>query len=341
MHLSHLFPLLAILQLLSPASAIYHPPGEEPAEGDPQKPRPTFKGTLHDFIDNNGILHTDNPDEETVIAVGDFHGDLKSTLRVLSMAGIVDDKGNWAAPPHTTLVQTGDVVDRGDDTIALYALLGNLTEQAKEKQGKVIRTLGNHEVMNMAMDWRYVTEGDVETFGSAKSRQLAFSENGWIGSVLRKIPIVAKVGDTIFTHGGVMPKWADLGLDEINDLAFKGLAKKDWRSPVFGSDGPLWYRGYAQDPEGKVCGKLVNALLALKAKRMVMGHTPQLTGKILSRCNHMALIVDVGISSYYGGNCAALKIKGERVTALYCDHEPEDMTPSKKYGRNNAMQWKE
>ncbi|KAI8833897.1 Metallo-dependent phosphatase-like protein, partial [Chytridium lagenaria] len=266
-----------------------------------------------------------------VIAIGDFHGDLPNTLRVLRMAKLIDDSSNWIAKPNTILVQTGDIVDRGDATIPLYELMRNLTDQAAAAGSKVVRTLGNHEVMNMAMDWRYVTPGDVKSFGGAKQRQVAFSKDGWIGKELRALPVVALEEGTVFVHGGVTMKWAEKGIQGINDAAKKAMDKGDWYADVFGGEGVLWYRGYAMEHEGEVCGKLVKALYELKAKRMVMGHTPQLNGRILSRCNHMALIVDVGISSYYGGNCAALEIVGDRVTALYCDGEPQDLTPSKRY----------
>ena len=60
----------------------------------------------------------------------------------------------------------------------------------------------------------------------------------------------------------------------------------------------------------------------------------QLNGKILSRCNGQVLVADVGISSVYGGNCAALEIVGDRLTALYCGKNDEqvrvDVTPKAK-----------
>ncbi|KAJ3110470.1 hypothetical protein HDU96_006601 [Phlyctochytrium bullatum] len=271
------------------------------------------------------------PPGTQVIAVGDLHGDFKNTVRVLQMAGIIDKNLAWAAPAGTTFVQTGDVVDRGDDTILLYQLLANLTAQAPAKGGKVVRTLGNHELMNMGGDWRYVTDGDIKTFGSRKKRAEAFAPTGWIGKQLMELPVVAQVDDTIFVHGGVHPMWKDLGIDGINEAAKQSMLNgKFFDNGVLGGEGVLWYRGYAQEHEGFVCGKLVNTLIALRAKRMVMGHTPQMNGRILSRCNHMALIVDVGISSAYGGNCAALKIEGERVTGIYCDREHDNFTPSKK-----------
>jgi hypothetical protein len=43
-------------------------------------------------------------------------------------------------------VQTGDIVDRGRDTIALYRLFDTLRVQAQDSGGEVISLLGNHEV---------------------------------------------------------------------------------------------------------------------------------------------------------------------------------------------------
>lgn len=109
-----------------------------------------------------------------------------------------------------------------------------------------------------------------------------------------------------------------------------------YKTELFGADGPLWYRGYAQDDERVVCKVLDDALKLLKvrlycscphrldrlssdsqAERMVIGHTPQLTGKILSRCSSRVFVIDVGISKVYGGNRAALEIVGGRVEAIY------------------------
>lgn len=57
----------------------------------------------------------------------------------------MDHRGQWVGKT-ATLVQTGDIVDRGKDTIALYALMDNLRAQARKDGGEVISLLGNHEV---------------------------------------------------------------------------------------------------------------------------------------------------------------------------------------------------
>jgi 3',5'-cyclic AMP phosphodiesterase CpdA len=80
-----------------------------------------------------------------LIQCADLHGDLANALSVLRSASLVDLRGQWIGKT-ATLVQTGDIVDRGKDTIALYALMDTLRAQAKKDGGEVISLLGNHEV---------------------------------------------------------------------------------------------------------------------------------------------------------------------------------------------------
>jgi hypothetical protein len=77
--------------------------------------------------------------------------------------------------------ETGDIVDRGRDTIAIYRLMEDLREQAEASKGRVVSLLGNHEYMNAMGDWRYVTKEDIVTFGGERARQIAMSSDGWIG----------------------------------------------------------------------------------------------------------------------------------------------------------------
>lgn len=47
-----------------------------------------------------------------VLALADLHGDLEQTERALQLTGAIGPDGRWAAG-GCTLVQTGDLVDRG------------------------------------------------------------------------------------------------------------------------------------------------------------------------------------------------------------------------------------
>ncbi|XP_008457326.2 shewanella-like protein phosphatase 1 isoform X2 [Cucumis melo] len=95
-----------------------------------------------------------------IVAVGDLHGDLKQTRLALEMAGVLgsDTRNLWTGG-QTVLVQLGDILDRGEDEIAILSLLRSLDVQARAQGGAVFQVNGNHETMNVEGDFRYVDSG--------------------------------------------------------------------------------------------------------------------------------------------------------------------------------------
>lgn len=85
---------------------------------------------------------------ERVIAVGDIHGDYDNFVKILKKAGLVDDTLKWSGG-KTHLVQTGDVMDRGDDPKDVFDLIKRLESEAMEAGGRVHMLIGNHEEMNI------------------------------------------------------------------------------------------------------------------------------------------------------------------------------------------------
>ncbi|KAF8150019.1 Metallo-dependent phosphatase-like protein [Crassisporium funariophilum] len=113
-----------------------------------------------------------------IVAVGDLHGDLPNARRVLQFSSVVDERGHWSGDVDF-FVQTGDIIDRGDDTIALFGWMDMLRAQAKQAGGTVLSHLGNHEWMNAIGKYVYPTE--IETFGGVAARQKMIS-TGIIGT---------------------------------------------------------------------------------------------------------------------------------------------------------------
>ncbi|GLT80712.1 hypothetical protein SLA2020_521370 [Shorea laevis] len=95
-----------------------------------------------------------------IIAVGDLHGDLDQARRALQIGGVLssDAEDLWTGE-DTVLIQLGDVLDRGEDEIAILSLLRSLDIQAKAKGGAVFQINGNHETMNVEGDFRFVEPG--------------------------------------------------------------------------------------------------------------------------------------------------------------------------------------
>jgi len=276
-----------------------------------------------------GISHANphiNPEISTsrVVAIGDLHGDLEQALDVLRLAGLVDASGRWSGG-EAVLVQTGDLTDRGPNSRTTMDLVRRLQGEAREAGGKVIPLLGNHEVMNTQGDWRYVHPQDIAEFGSTQQRQYALSAKGDYGKWLASLDAVVKVEGTIFAHGGVKPEVARLGLETINNGVRNEMFSGDRR--LTAGEGPLWFRGFVQAPEETACPLLEESLRLLEAKRMVVGHTTQRQGRILSRCDGKLNVIDIGISDHYGGNVGFWESVNGDARAVYLNQRTDLKDP--------------
>ncbi|RKP05463.1 Metallo-dependent phosphatase-like protein [Thamnocephalis sphaerospora] len=280
----------------------------------------------HEDPNSQTFRKTSELAKRRIVAVGDLHGDMDSALSVLRMARVIDNSGRWSGGSNTVLVQTGNIIDYGPDTKDLLTFFAQLVQEANRAGGRVIQLLGNHEIMNMAHDLRFVRERSDE-FLSPESRATTFSSTGYLGFRLSNLPVVRQINDTVFVHGGITLRWADNDIQVINQYAKAQLdsyiKRKDTgtaaRYPfVLDESSPIHYDGYLEDPERVACEALQRVLLAMGVKRMVVGHTLQESGKIYSRCNGRLLAINTGISRAIQGKHSALEIlPGNSINAIY------------------------
>jgi hypothetical protein len=104
------------------------------------------------------------------------HGAYDSLLTILRAADLVDGAGHWAGG-DSVLVQTGDILDRGDEVDRVLDLLQRLQGEAPATGGRVAVLLGNHEQMNLLSDFRDVSAGAFAAFADAESP--ARRERAW------------------------------------------------------------------------------------------------------------------------------------------------------------------
>lgn len=272
------------------------------------------------------------PPAPRIVAIGDLHGDLNATRRALRLAGAIDARDRWVGG-NLVLVQTGDQLDRGDDEQAILDLFARLATEAAEAGGAVHALNGNHELMNAALDLRYVTPGGFADFRDAvdydradpglaghadslRARIAAFRPGGPYARLLARRNVVLIVGDNVFVHGGVLPEHVAYGLERSNAEVRAWLEGEGPRPEVVLARGSLiWTRNYSDDPDEADCATLQQVLEALSAKRMIVGHTIQEDG-IRSFCDGRVWCIDVGMSAYYGGEAAVLEIVGDSLRAL-------------------------
>jgi len=110
-------------------------------------------------------------DRQRVIAIGDVHGGYSEFTAILQRVGLIDAGFEWTGG-SATLVQIGDVMDRGAQARACLDLLIKLKQRAVKARGKVIPLIGNHEAMNLMHDLRYVTPDIYKTFSTNASEEV-------------------------------------------------------------------------------------------------------------------------------------------------------------------------
>ena len=297
-----------------------------------REPAPVLTSTSSAAAASVGSLGIAKPAPERIVAIGDLHGDLDATRRAFRLAGAIDADDAWVGG-KLVVVQTGDLVDRGDGDRKIIDLTEKLKKDAKAAGGEFLAMIGNHEIMNAQADFRYVTPGGFGAFSDVPSRPdmpperapsaeqrgraSAFFPGGPYAKILADRPAIARVGDTIFVHGGVLPKHVRSGLDTINTQTREWLLGERRKLPkeIEAEDGPLWTRMYSAAPGKEECATLVETLSLLNAKRLVMGHTPQ-KPDINPACDEKAWRIDTGMSKYYAGNVEVLELRGDQVKVL-------------------------
>ena len=103
-----------------------------------------------------------------VVAIGDIHGAYDNLISILHKAELIDRRDRWSGG-DATLVQTGDFIDRGADSVKVARYLRKLQKQAEKDGGQVIVLLGNHEVLNLIGDLRYVTRDILSAYVDSRS----------------------------------------------------------------------------------------------------------------------------------------------------------------------------
>ena len=216
----------------------------------------------------------------------------------------------------------GDIFDgkRGDhdmfedNEVEIYNFLIGLKHKAQETQGNVFILVGNHELMNFNKDYRYVQDVSMtkclrEKEGkfsfkrenkSCNDRNKLFSipEGPLAKSMYKYVYGIIRIGDFVFCHGGVSLDLAKKYTITQMNIVFKKYLKNKHISSfdkIYGSNGITWFRGYTNNNN---CSEFHKTLKVLKAKKMVVGHTPQSDG-ITNYCmmqNKSLLAVDVGLS---------------------------------------------
>jgi hypothetical protein len=248
-----------------------------------------------------------------LFVVSDIEGEFVPFRKMLLANGVMDQNYGWTfGQGH--LVICGDLFDRGKQVVEYLWLLYKLEGEAKAQGGYVHVILGNHDIMNLGGDFRYVQP---KYFESAKTMGLEYKQlyaaNTELGRWLRTKNIVEKIGDILFLHAGISEDVNKVGMSAqaLNDSSrlYYGYSIDSLPESVYryfgGDNSPFWYRGYFLAPRASL-GQVDSTLTLFGVKQIIVGHTilkdvtPLYAGKVIG--------IDV---NEHEGNSQALLIEDD------------------------------
>lgn len=289
-----------------------------------------LSGVLLGLLSGGEPVRAQPSEPGRVVAIGDIHADIGALRRAFQLAGATNASDEWIGGT-LTIVQLGDLIGRGDEERQVLDYVFEMQHKAAAAGGAVHALIGNHEVFGGRVDNQAVGPNPFPAWEEvdglrrddprllhlpphARARGAALMAGGPYARRIAAFPVVLKIGDTVFVHGGVVPRWARYGIERINHEVrqwLMGLAPEpDAALGVDDGDRVMWTRQFSANVGAADCAVLEESLRILGARRMVVAHTVH--AEITARCDGRVWAVDVGMSRAYGGQVQVLEIVNNR-----------------------------
>jgi Calcineurin-like phosphoesterase len=268
------------------------------------------------------------PAAKRIIVIGDVHGDSERVLQALQAARVISPTLEWiASPPETIVVQMGDQIDSANrftdpnikadweihPDVKLMELMDDLDIIARQKGGRVLSLVGNHELMNIAGEFAYVSEHSLQNSGGPEGRRMDFLPGGKYHSMLLKRYVILKIGNFLFCHAGVLPSHLNIAGENIHEFntAFWAFMQRQTLPPkqeaiineaILPINGCLWTRKYAElmmtEQKAALLMNLSIVLRTTQCVTMFVGHSTM--ENITVTGNGGLVFTDAGFSRSYG-----------------------------------------
>ncbi len=136
--------------------------------------------------------------------------------------------------------------------------------------------------------------------GYVEHRQ-AWAVSGRYGRWIADHESIIRINDTLFMHGGLGPSFASAERDAMNDAvraALRGAPSAAFPDILTNAEGPLWYRGLAQNPEASEAANVQNLLGRHHVSRIVIGHT-KAASTVFPRFGGHIVLADIAVPTGY------------------------------------------
>jgi hypothetical protein len=254
------------------------------------------------------------------VAIGDVHGELRGFQAILLAEKLINSEGHWLGG-ETTLLQIGDIVDRGPFSFQTFEFIRNLQMAAEKAGGRVIRLFGNHELLMLQGNFFFCNFQGPEKLAEEIREEIlngkiqtAFA---WEGRLYTHAGLRFQIFEEIQKHLSLPPQLTHKHYEKLakhlNQAVLECLRVRDFSHPLFWVDET---RG-GDDPVGGIFWSDYSDLIReeLHPLYQVMGHTPafQMPAGLRWTEDLKNINLEAGMYRGYGGNRAWLVVEKDRL----------------------------
>ncbi len=223
-------------------------------------------------------------DVNKLIAISDIHGQYDIMITLLQNHQVIDQSGNWIfGKEHLIII--GDNFDYGPKVTDVLWFLFKLQKQATQIGGRVHVLLGNHEIMVLNGDLRYLHKKYLYSSAVFQTPyDQLFRKGSILGDWIAHHQAIVSINERLFVHAGMSPTIVNMetSIEEINNIFIDSLVRQDdsgilddsIKAAYYREEGPLWYQGYF-DTTAISFKSIDNILASLNQKNIIVGHTSQ------------------------------------------------------------------
>jgi calcineurin-like phosphoesterase family protein len=152
----------------------------------------------------------------------------------------------------------------------------------------------------------------------------AWSTQGVYGRWILTHSAVIRIDDTLYMHGGLGPEFAAFDVDVMNRAVVTALLHQPEvaggpHDILWNDQGPLWYRGMAQNDEAAEAPNVAAVLARYGVRHITLGHTKRYS-MVHARFDGAVILTDIAVKGGCVDPHAFLIKEGDALSTFYRGH---------------------
>ena len=292
-------------------------------------------GKLHDMLGQAGLIDARgnwSGGATHLVQLGDVPDRAPDTRRILDLLIRLEPQARRAGGYVHVLIGNHEAMNMEGDfrytTAGEYAAFAD-RDSARRRDAyydRVVAALKAHPPADglPAFDEAYRATFDADHPLGWVEHWAAWSADGVYGRWVLTHNAAIRIDDALYLHGGIGPEFVGFDIDVLNKAVLAALRHQPGSAGgphdvLWNEQGPLWYRGMAQNDETAEAANVAAVLARQGVRHIVLGHTKRYS-MVNPRFDGAVILTDIAVPGGCPDPHAFLVKEGDTLSAVHRGH---------------------